>query len=143
MADEVTNSAEAVVENPPPDAAATASAPAAPESAAPTTAAPQPKPSARPSSPKQFPRYTRNLLTVKVPVSVTLAAKKQPLKQILELAPGSMIQFNKSCDEMLELYVGDQCIARGIAIKVGEKFGLRVNALTPPGERYQAVRPQS
>jgi flagellar motor switch protein FliN len=78
---------------------------------------------------------------VKVPVSVTLAAKKQPLKQILELAPGSLIQFSKSCDETLDLCVGEHCIAKGLAIKVGEKFGLRVNALTPPGERFQAVRP--
>ncbi len=89
-----------------------------------------------------FPGYTRNLLNVKVPVSVTLAAKKQQLKQIVDLAPGTLIQFSKSCDDTLELCVGDQCIARGVAVKVGEKFGLRVNALTPPGERFQAVRPQ-
>ncbi|HZZ28650.1 MAG TPA: FliM/FliN family flagellar motor switch protein [Pirellulales bacterium] len=88
-----------------------------------------------------FPNYTRNLLNVKVPVTVTLAAKKQPLKQILELAPGSLIQFDKSCDQTLELCVGDQCIAKGVAVKVGEKFGLRVNALTSPGERFQTVRP--
>ena len=72
------------------------------------------------------PSYAQNLLNIEVPVSVTLAMKKQPLAQIVELAPGSIIQFEKSCEEMLELCVGDHCIARGLAVKVGEKFGLRV-----------------
>ena len=71
------------------------------------------------------PSYAQNLLNIEVPVSVTLAMKKQPLAQIVELAPGSIIQFEKSCEEMLELCVGDHCIARGLAVKVGEKFGLR------------------
>jgi flagellar motor switch protein FliN len=89
------------------------------------------------------PSYAQNLLTIEVPVSVTLALKKQPLAQIVELAPGSIIQFEKSCEEMLELCVGDHCVARGLAVKVGEKFGLRINQLTGPKERFQSFRPES
>jgi flagellar motor switch protein FliN len=87
-----------------------------------------------------LPIYMHNLLGIGVPVSVTLAAKKQPLKQIMELAPGSLIQFTKSCDQLLDLCVGDQRIAQGMAVKVGEKFGLKINNLTPPTQRMQAIR---
>jgi flagellar motor switch protein FliN len=143
MADELTTSGEVIA------ADAAVAVATAPDAAKPATTETRPvvsKPAASPATakvsaaPANFSMYTRNLLNVKVPVSVTLAAKKQPLKQILELAPGSLIQFNKSCDETLELYVGEHCIAKGLAVKVGEKFGLRVNALTSPGERFQAVQ---
>jgi len=89
------------------------------------------------------PSYAQNLLNIEVPVTVTLAMKKQPIAQIVELAPGSIIQFEKSCEEMLELCVGDHCIAHGLAVKVGEKFGLRINQLTGPKERFQSFRPES
>jgi flagellar motor switch protein FliN/FliY len=100
------------------------------------------KPQAKRSSEK-LPSFAKNLLNVRVPVSVTLATKKQTVKQILELASGSLIQFDKPCEEQLELCVGEHCIAQGMAVKVGEKFGLRVNQLTPPGERFQAVQLES
>lgn len=73
----------------------------------------------------------RILRNVGVPVNVTLAAKKQTVKQIVELAPGSLIQFNKPCDRLLDLCVGEHRIAQGLAVKVGDKFGLKIDHLTP------------
>jgi len=87
-----------------------------------------------------MPIQARHLLQVRVPVSVTLAAKKQPVKQILELAPGSLIHFNKTCDQLVDVWVGEQRIAQGIAVKVGERFGLCVDHLVPPAQRLQALK---
>ncbi len=91
----------------------------------------------------ELPPYTRSLLRIRVPVVVTLARKRQALGRIVELGPGSIIQFDKSCEEMLELSVGDHPIASGEAVKVGDKFGLRLLSITLPGERFQAVRPRT
>jgi flagellar motor switch protein FliN/FliY len=101
------------------------------------------KPAARGPSLRDLPVYTRSLLKIRVPLSVTLAAKRQAVGQILELGPGSIIQFEKSCDEMLDLNVSNLPIARGEAVKVGEKFGLRVTSLILPGERFKTVRPEA
>jgi flagellar motor switch protein FliN/FliY len=90
---------------------------------------------------RDLPTYTRSLLKIRVPLSVTLAAKKQPVGQILEIGPGSILQFEKSCEEMLDLNVSNLPIARGEAVKVGEKFGLRVTSLILPGERFKALQP--
>jgi flagellar motor switch protein FliN/FliY len=131
---------------PAPAAAAPAPAPApVVEKAAPVAppAAAPPAPKA-PVSPaigyEQLPAYTRSLLRIRVPVVVTLANKKQPLKKITELRPGSIIQFSKSCEEMLELEVNDQVIAEGECVKAGDKFGLRITAMKPAEERFKTVR---
>lgn len=90
-------------------------------------------------SARDLPYFTRSLLRISVPVVVTLARKKQNLRRILELGPGSIIQFDKSCEEMLELDVGGRPVATGEAVKVGEKFGLRINSIVLPGERFRRV----
>jgi flagellar motor switch protein FliN len=87
----------------------------------------------------RLPHYTRSLLHIEVPVVVTLAAKKQSIGQIVELGPGSIIHFDKSCEEMLDLSVGDRRIAQGEAVKVGDKFGLRVTSVVLPDERFKPV----
>lgn len=111
---------------------------------------PGPVPQAFPSAPAvpqppsmgvdALPAYARSLLRIKVPVIVTLAAKKQPIGRIVELGTGSIIQFDKSCEEMLALHVADQAVAEGEAVKVGDKFGIRVTSLIVPGERFKPVR---
>ena len=87
-----------------------------------------------------LPNYSRSLLQIKLPVVVTLARKRQPVGQILKLGPGSIIQFDKSCEETLELEVGERSIATGEAVKVGDKFGLRINVMILPEERFAPVR---
>jgi flagellar motor switch/type III secretory pathway protein FliN len=102
----------------------------------------QPKRTTRPKLPltsDSLPPYTRSLLRIKVPVVVTLAEKRQRLSRIMELGPGSIVQFDKSCDEMLELEVGNQTVACGEAVKVGDKFGLRITAIVLPEERFTPV----
>ena len=87
-----------------------------------------------------LPNYSRSLLQIKLPVVVTLARKRQPVGQILKLGPGSIIQFEKSCEETLEMEIGGLSVATGEAVKVGDKFGLRVNAMILPEERFTPVR---
>lgn len=88
---------------------------------------------------RQLPKYAKSLLKVRVPVTVTLASTKYPVSQILELGPGSIIQFNKSCEDNLTLEAGDQPIASGEAVKVGDKFGLWITSMTLPDERFWVI----
>jgi flagellar motor switch protein FliN/FliY len=129
-----------------------ASKPAAKSSPKP---APEPEAKAFPDAPKpqasaqrqaafsDLPPYSQSLLRIKLPVMVTLAEKTQPLENITELGPGSIIQFDKSCEEMLDLAVGDQRVAVGEAVKVGDKFGLRVTSILLPDERFKKMGGQT
>ena len=98
-------------------------------------------PLAKPPRPgfEHLPSYTRSLLRIKLPVMVTLAEKRQPLSRIVEIGPGSIIQFDKSCEEMLELSVGGHPVAYGEAVKVGDKFGLRIHSIKPQDERFHPL----
>jgi len=87
----------------------------------------------------RLPVYTRSLLKICVPVSVSLATTTMPVQRILEIGEGSIIQFSKSCEETLTLHAGSQPIAEGEAVKVGDKFGLRISHMTTPQERFRAL----
>lgn len=92
----------------------------------------------------QLPGYARSLLKIKVSVSVRLATRKESVQEVVELATGSIIQFDKGCEEQLHLLIGEQCIAEGEAVKVGDKFGFRVNSMLMPEEHFlKARRPQA
>ena len=88
---------------------------------------------------RQLPAYARSLLRIRVPVTVSLAETKLPLSRVTDLAPGSIIQFNKSCDGALKVEIGDQEIAEGEAVKVGDKFGLWITSMSLPEERFWII----
>lgn len=81
----------------------------------------------------------RRLMPLTVPVSVHLAHKRIELKQLMSIAPGTLIVFNKSCEDLLDLYVKDQLYARGEAVKIGEKFGLKINEVGAKVEREPGI----
>src|SRR5215210_456111 len=78
---------------------------------------------------QRLPTYARGLLHIRVPVQVTLASQRKSIQEIIELGPGSIIKFDKTCDEPLELLVGDRSIAQGEVVKVGDKFGLKISGI--------------
>ena len=89
---------------------------------------------------EDLPGYARSALKVKVPVATILARARKPIKTVLELGVGSIIQFDKSCDEMLEVEVGQSVvIASAEAVKVGDKFGFRISTVSLPEERFRRV----
>ncbi len=87
--------------------------------------------------------FCQSLLRVDVSVTVTLARKKMPVEQVLRLVPGVMIQFEKPCESPMTVEVGDQAIAQGEVVKIGDKFGLRINEILSPGERFITVAPKN
>lgn len=89
---------------------------------------------------RTLPPYSRSLLRVPLNVTATLASTREPIKKIVELAPGSLIQFNKSCEETISLEVGGHRIALGEAVKVGERFGVRITSIALPAERFHPVK---
>lgn len=62
-----------------------------------------------------------------VQVSVRLAEKKITVSQLLTVTSGSLLTFNRSCEDLLDLYVNNAIYCRGEAVKIGENFGLKIN----------------
>lgn len=76
---------------------------------------------------------------VPVPIIVKLAEKKVEMGQILAIGTGAIITFEKSCEDLLDLYVNNHLYCRGEAVKIGEKFGIKVCEVGSVEERISAV----
>lgn len=79
------------------------------------------------------------LNNVPVKISVLLAEKRIPLGQMLSITPGALITFNKSCEDLLDLYVNNALYCRGEAVKIGENFGLKINQIGAAKTREEKV----
>ncbi len=75
-----------------------------------------------------------------VPIIVKLAEKKIEMGQLLGIGPGAIITFEKSCEDLLDLYVNNHLFCRGEAVKIGEKFGIKVCEVGSKQDRVSALR---
>jgi flagellar motor switch protein FliN/FliY len=73
-----------------------------------------------------LPANLDRILRIKVPVTVVLAERKMTMEEIQNLSPGSVIEFDRHYQQLLDLYVNNKPVARGETVTLREKFGLRV-----------------
>lgn len=66
------------------------------------------------------------VLDVPVEVSVELGKRIIPIAEILSLGPGSVVELDKAAGESLDVLVNGKLVARGEAVVVGEKYGIRI-----------------
>jgi|SRR5690606_35005676 len=66
------------------------------------------------------------VLDVPVQVSVELGRKMVPIGDVLQLGPGAVLELGKAAGESLDLLVNGKLVARGEAVVVGEKYGIRI-----------------
>ena len=66
------------------------------------------------------------VMDVPVQVTVEIGRKSMKIGEILRLGPGSVLELEKANGEPLDIYVNDRLIARGEAVVVGERYGVRL-----------------
>lgn len=79
------------------------------------------------------------ILGLSVPVSAVLAERDMSIESILDIRPGTIVEFDVAFDAELMLCAADRPIGAGQAVKAGEKFGLRVNHIGSVKERIDAL----
>ncbi len=80
------------------------------------------------------------LLDVPLDVSVELGRCRMTIQELLALAPGSVIELDKVAGEPLDLLINDRLVARGEAVVVNDKFGIRITDIVSPQERVARLR---
>ena len=83
----------------------------------------------------------RRILRVRVPAIVRLAHRLMPVRTLRKLAPGSIIEFEKSVDEDLDLLINARPIGSGTCVKAGEHFGLRLTKVEDATQRIKSLGP--
>jgi flagellar motor switch protein FliN/FliY len=79
------------------------------------------------------------VLDIPVQLSVELGRTRVPIKNILQLAQGSVIELDGLAGEPLDVMVNGCLIAQGEVVVVGERFGIRLTDIITPSERIRKL----
>ena len=80
------------------------------------------------------------ILDIPLRVTVELGKARVVIKDLLQMAQGSVIELDKLAGEPLDVYVNGKMVARGEVVTVGEKFGIRLTDIISPVERIESLR---
>ena len=120
-----------------------AEAEAAPQPAAPVQPTPAVFDNLSPDAVGLSPEASKNLeLVMDIPVQLTveLGRTKMPIRNLLQLAQGSVVELHELAGEPLDVFVNGCLVAQGEVVVVNEKFGIRLTDIIAPTERLKKLR---
>jgi flagellar motor switch protein FliN len=79
------------------------------------------------------------LFDVSLQVSVELGRTRMTVESLLRLSQGSVVELNRVAGEPLDIYVNNKLMARGEAVVVKEKFGVRITDVLSPEKRIEGL----
>ena len=79
------------------------------------------------------------ILDIPVQLTVELGRTRIPIKHILQLAQGSVVELEALAGEPMDVLVNGYLIAQGEVVVVNEKFGIRLTDIVTPSERMRRM----
>ena len=79
------------------------------------------------------------ILDIPVQLTVELGRTKMPIKNLLQLAQGSVVELSGMAGEPLDVMINGFLIAQGEVVVVNDKLGIRVTDIITPSERLRRV----
>jgi len=79
------------------------------------------------------------LLDIPLEISVELGRKKMLVRDVVELAVGSIIELDKTAGEPVDVLVNGKLVARGEVVVIEDNFGVRITEILTPQERLQRL----
>ncbi|MDF3837824.1 flagellar motor switch protein FliN [Cupriavidus basilensis] len=120
-------------------AAAAAPAPAAAMQATATPAASKVFQPLEKDTPSGFHNDIEMILDIPVQLTVELGRTKVPIKTLLQLAQGSVVELDGLAGEPMDVLVNGYLIAQGEVVVVNDKFGIRLTDIITPSERIRKL----
>ena len=79
------------------------------------------------------------ILDVNLQVTVEVGRTRMTIQDLLTLGQGSVVELAKLAGEPLDIYVNGKPVARGEAVIVNEKFGVRLTDIISPDDRMEGL----
>lgn len=92
-----------------------------------------------PQEPKHRPRPRELLRDIPVTLRVTMASRRVTLRELLEMLPGNVIEFEQKINEPVTVVVNNHAVASGEAVRTGRKFGVRIHSVLPVEKRVNSL----
>jgi flagellar motor switch protein FliN/FliY len=80
------------------------------------------------------------LCDIELDASLQFGSREMPLREVLELGPGDVIELDRHVAEPVDLVIGDRIVARGEVVIVSGNFALRVTEVATPQLRLESIR---
>ena len=80
------------------------------------------------------------ILDIPVKISMEVGATNMPIRKLLQLNKGSVIELERLAGDPLDVLVNGTLIAHGEVVVVNEKFGIRMTDVVSPSERIQKLK---
>jgi flagellar motor switch protein FliN/FliY len=80
------------------------------------------------------------ILDVPVQLSLEVGRARLPIRNLLQLNQGSVIELERAAGEPLDVYVNGTLIAQGEVVVVNERFGVRLTDVISPAERIKRLK---
>ncbi len=80
------------------------------------------------------------ILDVSVSLSMEAGRTRVPIRNLLQLNQGSVVELDRAAGEPLDVYVNGTLIAHGEVVVVNDKFGIRLTDVISPAERLRKLR---
>lgn len=80
------------------------------------------------------------VLDVPVTLSMEVGRARLPIRNLLQLNQGSVVELDRAAGEALDVYVNGTLIAHGEVVVVNEKFGIRLTDVISPAERIRKLK---
>jgi len=87
----------------------------------------------------ETPRNFELLLDIPLEVTVEIGRTRLAIRELLQLGPGSVVELQKLAGETLDVLINGKPIARGEAVMVNDKFGVRLTDVISPSERLAGL----
>ena len=79
------------------------------------------------------------VLDIPVQLTVEVGRTRIPIKQILQLAQGSVVELETVAGEPMDVLVNNYLIAQGEVVVVNDRFGIRLTDIVTPSERMRRL----
>jgi flagellar motor switch protein FliN/FliY len=80
------------------------------------------------------------ILDVPVTLSLEVGRTRLPIRSLLQLNQGSVVELERASGEPLDVYVNGTLVAHGQVVVVNEKFGIRLTDVVSPAERIRKLK---
>lgn len=80
------------------------------------------------------------ILDVPVTLSLVVGRTKIPIRSLLQLNQGSVVELERAAGEPMDVFVNDTLIAQGEVVVVNDRFGVRLTDVVSPAERIKRLR---
>ena len=86
-----------------------------------------------------MPTDVQAILKLEVPLVVLVDQREMNVHELMQLAPGAIIELPKESEDELDILVNNKPIGMGAAVKVGENFGVRITYTGDMREKLEAM----